>query len=283
MSPFAMRLVIAGFLAIWLVPAPASAVSQFKKGSFTKVSAVGPQSVAGVGFQPRAVIFFWTRQTAADTFNPEIQTGYGFATGPANERAVSITSQDGVFGGNTGKGQWQSSSIVLFNAANPTVGAQAELTSLNGDGFTLNWTVNEARADIIHYVALGGSDITNAKVDHFVKTTGTGNLPVTGVGFQPDFVMLLAAHTTGLDFGTTEAQVAIGFASGPTERGSFGSQLEDGDGFARGTCKWQRADRVLLEMNDTCAAATEFDFVSFDADGFTVNRILNNNDTRLVH
>jgi len=278
------RSLAAAFVCWWLfASSPAFAGFQFKKGSFAKNAAVGAQPVTGVGFQPKAVVFFWTRQTAVDTFNPDISSGYGFATGPANERAIAIASQDGSLGGNTGKGQWQSSSIVLFSSPTPTVGAQAELISLDGDGFTLNWTVNEARADIIHYIALGGSDIKNAKVDSFVKATGTGNLPVTGVGFKPDFVMFLAAHTTGLDFALTDAQVGLGFAAGPTERAAVSVSLEDNEGLARDTCSWQRADRVLLELSDFCAADTEFDFVSFDADGFTVNRILNNNDTRLVH
>ncbi len=277
--------VAAALLGICLLPGEAFADFQFKKGSFTKSTAAVSQSITGLSFQPKAVMFFWTRQTTAETFNPEIQTGYGFATGPANERSIALASQDGIDPGNVGRGQWQSSSIVLFSDATPTVAAQAELTSLDPDGFTLNWTLNEARADIIHFVALGGSDITNAKVDSFIKATGTGNLGVTGVGFKPDFVMLLSAHQTALDATLENGQLGLGFASSPTERATVAVQLEELTFLPppRNTWVRQRTDRVLVEMGDDGAPTTEFDFVSFDPDGFTVNRIVNVNDGRPVH
>ncbi len=281
-------LVAAAFLGFCLLPGEAFADFQFKKGNFTKSTAGAPvsQSITGLGFQPKAVIFFWTRQTAAETFNPEIQTGYGFATGPANERSIALTSQDGVVDGNVGRGQWQSSSIVLFSDATPTVAAQAELTSFDAGGFTMNWTLNEARADIIHFVALGGSDITNTTVGSFSKGPSTGPLGVTGVGFKPDFVMFLSAHQTALDSTLEQGQLGLGFASSPTERATVAVQLEEwgpSTGPSRNTWVRQRADRVLVEMGDDGVPSTEFDFVSFDPLGFTVNRIVNINVDRPVH
>jgi hypothetical protein len=68
---------------------------------------------------------------------------------------------------------------------------------MDPDGFTIRWTTNEARADIIHYIALGGTDITNAVASDFTMTTGSGTQDVTGLGFQPDFLMFLSVeHTT---------------------------------------------------------------------------------------
>ncbi len=282
------RFAVVAVLVGWLTAPPAFADFLYKTGSFTKSVAAAPvsQPVTGLGFRPKAVIFSWTRQTAADAFNIHIQAGYGFATGPANERAVAIASDDGSLGGNTGKGQWQANSIVLFNIGTPTVGAQAELTSLDADGFTLNWTLNEARADIIHYIALGGSDLSRATVGSFTKNAGTGNDPITGVGFQPDFLMLLGSHMTAPDSTIVESQLTLGFASGPTQRASVTVQLEDGAGIGRNTCVQQRADRVYLDLNDNgspCTEDTRFDLVSFDPDGFTVNRELNNASGQLVH
>ena len=109
----------------------------------------------------------------------------------------------------------------------PTLGAEAELTSFDSDGFTLNWTTNESRADIIYYVALGGSDLTNALASSFTLTTGAGSQSVTGLGFQPDFLMFLSIDSASMDTNLTVASASIGFASSAAEgRSSNGAPAE---------------------------------------------------------
>jgi hypothetical protein len=66
----AISLTLTSFLYGWPLPlGTASADFQFKVGSFTKTTAVAPpdqsQSVTGLGFQPKVLIFFPMRQTSA--------------------------------------------------------------------------------------------------------------------------------------------------------------------------------------------------------------------------
>jgi hypothetical protein len=275
-------LAVSSVLAISFPPALATPDFSFKAGTFTKSTGAAPvsQSITGIGFSPEALIFFWTRQTTAGLAS-QVQAGYGFTTGPANERAIAIASNDAVAPSNTGKRQSQQRSIILLSGGSPTLGAQAELLSLDADGFTLNWTTNEARADIIHYVALGGADLTNAFANSFTVVAGAGMQSVTGVGFQPDFVMTLSMDDASLDSNDSIGKASLGFASAPTARGTLSVTLRDGQS-TTDTCVRQRVDRFLSELRSDCGDDMLADLVSFDADGFTINKT-NADDATLVH
>jgi hypothetical protein len=54
---------------------------------------------------------------------------------------------------------------VLF-----TPDADAQLTAMTTDGFTINWVNPPSQPWIIHYMALGGPDITTATVGTFMRT-----------------------------------------------------------------------------------------------------------------
>ncbi|MFQ5779711.1 MAG: hypothetical protein ACE5HN_02850 [Nitrospiria bacterium] len=246
-----------------------------KYGSFTKATGAAPvsQSITGVGFQPKGVIFFWTRQTA-EGFASDLNAGVGFATGPANERAVSVTALSGDNRNQTGRRRSESNMILLLSGGPfPTLIAQAELTSFDADGFTINWTTNDANAYLIHYIALGG-DITNALAGTFTLTRTVGNQAVTGVGFQPDSIMTLWGFTEPVDTSVEDAAIGIGFARSATARGAMVYASPDNkDYFEK---RWQqRTDAAILLLAPDDVPPTQdaiVDLVSMDADGFTVNK-----------
>jgi hypothetical protein len=253
-----------------------------KQGTLIKTTAGAPvsQSVTGIGFKPNAVIFFWTRQVAegfsnGDNPNANDNFGVGFATGPANERAVSVTALDA--SGSSADGRRRSDNkmiIFLTGGGSPALAAEAELTSLDADGFTINWTTNNARAYIIHYIALGG-DISNAFAGTFNLTNGAGNDSVNTLAFQPDFVMFLWSFTEAVNTDTADAEVGIGFAQSPTARGAMVYAAEDGRG-TNNSKRWQqRTDSVILILNPAANPPNQdaiADFVSMDANGFTVSK-----------
>ena len=150
--------------------------------------------------------------------------------------------------------------------------AEADLQSWDDTSFTLNWTTNDANAYVIHYIAIGGSDVS-AKVLGWTMRTTTGNRSVTGVGFQPNVV--IHAHA-GFDF--TAAPSASATAGG------FGLGVMDTDGDqwaynlytrdAVGTSDTQRGQQTnacIFAFNQTLAVQKKASWVSMDADGFTVN------------
>jgi len=253
-----------------------------RQGSFTKRTAgMGAQSITGIGFQPKAVIFFWTRQTAQGFINSGpgaltgINAGFGSATGPANEMAVSTTGVDNSANSDDGRRRSATNQIIFLSAGGPpTLQAQASLTSLDADGFTLNWTTNDANAYIIHYIALGG-DVTNAQASTFNLSTAAGNQAVAGVGFQPDFVIFWWSFTEAVDTNAAGGELGLGFAKSVTARGALVNASRDN--IANNLQKrWQqRNNAAILVLNPGTSPPASYavaDFVSLDANGFTVNK-----------
>src|SRR5581483_2001392 len=93
-------------------------VASSKQGQFTKRIGTGSQSIAGVGFQPKALIFFWTEQTGVG-FTNYVNAGVGFATGPANERGVSITARDNQTRSDNGRMYSESYPIIFLTGGGP--------------------------------------------------------------------------------------------------------------------------------------------------------------------
>ena len=246
-----------------------------KKGNFAKCTTGScTNTISSLTFQPKAVIFFWTRQTV-DGLASGLYAGYGFATSATNERAIAIASDDNI-GSNsdTGRSSLDTRSItIISDATAPTVSAVGDVTAWTTNGFTITWTTNENRADIIHYLALGGSDITNAVAGSFAATASAGTQGVTGVGFEPDFLMFLSADQ-GLTT-ATRGKASIGFAAGAegADEASVAVSLEDAQSVpSQDTWIRQRTDRSTNELSDSGAEDHLATVDSFDANGFTINK-----------
>ena len=247
-----------------------------KKGTFTKITTTGTQTITGIGFLPKAVIFWWTRQTSFGEL-PSISVGYGFATnygGTFQNRGVAFASDDNVGTSNTGRRRSETYSIIILSNGNPTLAAQASVTTFNSDGFVINWQTNENRQDIIHYVALGGDDLVNARVGTFSLTTSTGTQDITGVGFKPDFAMFLWTFTENVDTNNVaNAEVGMGFAASSTKRAALVANSED-DRQTTDTWQQQRTDACILLLDPTRGRQDAIvDFSQFLTDGFRVNKI----------
>src|SRR5512143_3651314 len=82
--------------SLW--PGNAEGLVQTKVGSFSAVTGNPPngnQDITLLGFQPVAIIFFWTNQTM-DGFADHAAVGYGFSAGPASNRAVGFSSRHSI-------------------------------------------------------------------------------------------------------------------------------------------------------------------------------------------
>jgi hypothetical protein len=151
-----------------------------KVGSFAKITATGTQTITGLGFKPKTIIFYWSRNTTnASTAVPRSQ-GVGF-TDCTNQRAVAIAEDDNASTSNAGRYRTASNVIVILSNGNSTVGSRATFISCNSDGFTINWIVSEARADIINYIAIRSPNVTNVKAGTFTLAALTGIQNITGV------------------------------------------------------------------------------------------------------
>lgn len=289
MAMVAVLLVIFGMTGF--VPS-AQAALDYKKGTFNKTTATGNQSVTGVGFQPKAIIFYHTGQ-AAEGFAAHIAAGYGFAAydGAAyGQAAISAQVGDAQTTSTDGTGYHSAIRciVMIADAANPAATqAEASIVSFNADGFTINWNKNAGATDIIHYVALGGTDITNAKVGTYAGPAAIGNNAVAGVGFQPDAVLFaMGNRSVALDTFTADnrASLNLGFMVGGAtpSQGSIGFGVR---GAQTAIGNFGSVINSTTAISNLRGSAIDYTatYVSMDADGFTINASTANTGRQLSY
>jgi len=156
------------------------------------------QSVTGVGFQPKIVLFWWSGSTATGdnvgggTYN----IGFGAAISSSSRLNVVGFSVDDAATSNTGVSQYKTD-CIRCNTAPAVVDGIADFYSMDADGFTLVMDDQFSNAYRISYLALGGDDLTDVYMGSGSTPTSTGNYDVTGVGFQPDALLIAATHISG--------------------------------------------------------------------------------------
>jgi hypothetical protein len=239
-------------------------------GSFAKRSGTGTQAITGVGFTPKALLFWSGGATTADTGfeNVDMEQYFGFSDG-TNHVALSHVSQDGVSPSNTAHGYTNSGAFMVVDLG-ATLNSVGVVSSLDADGFTFNWTTaTGATGILIHFLAIGGSTVL-AKVGDVVTPSSTGTQAVTGIGFQPSAVIF-----SGFPSGTTTPYVHDGF--GPNGIGwvtETAQQTLDCDTVMprnpSSTSRYQRTDRCIAARG-AGGVTYQASLTSLDSDGFTVD------------
>jgi hydrogenase maturation protease len=156
----------------------------------------------------------WTDGKTSETFSSNFLFAFGASDG-TNSRSVGTASQNNVDPSNaTRRLARKALTIVQWGE---TLLAESDLSSWNATNFTLNWTTNNSTAYRIHFIAIGGTDVS-AKVVEWTMPNSTGLDAVTGVGFQPD--ALIHFHAGG----------ALGIPPVTEARGAFGLGAMVADG-----------------------------------------------------
>jgi hypothetical protein len=165
-------------------------------------------------FQPSLVIFFWNGRTnATDAVGgAAIRPGIGFATSATTRRSITAAENDASNPTATANTRRNDAAIAIFSAAG--IDGLADV-AMDTDGFTA--TIDDAfSADYrIGYCAYGGSDLTNIAIGTFNTGTSTGDVTVTGVGFEADFVLLIDATISNAENGNS---ANVGFSLGAATR-----------------------------------------------------------------
>jgi len=174
--------------------------------------------VVGVGFQPTVVLLWWSGRTtsvdSAGTANH--QRGFGVAISTTDRRAVCSQSQDGVDAINVQRAAHRADEAICSLTTGGATDGLADLSSMDPDGFTMMVDDTFATNLRIHYLALGGSTLTNAATGMFTESAATGNQDITTVGFQPDAVILFSAMIGADPPGiAADSAIMVGFAAGP--------------------------------------------------------------------
>jgi hypothetical protein len=267
------------FLLTGLEVSPASTALSVKKLTFQKPSSTtGVQTVTGVGFQGVALLLWTDRQTGAGVTDGA-QMCVGMTDG-TTQVTRSIIHPDNEASTTSGQSERTDCVVYLTNAtsgATPTLQARAEFGAFTSDGFTLDWTTNDADATLFHALVLSGvqANLVSPKLDVAPGAT----LAVTSVGFQPDAFITLGG--TADEFGTGDYSFGapfgsicgFGFSNGTDQM--CGWTLGRGTAGASDTERGQHTDRAVSVRTANLTGASEltaFSITAIGADGFTMTR-----------
>ena len=240
-----------------------------KVGCFLSSTSTGNQVITGLGFQPKLVLFYGCLTPEAGTTTSQYVM-LGAATSSTERWVISASAITAQTAANNSR-SFHSDACIFQVDATETTAYKADLVSMDADGFTLNWGTANATARYVHFVALGGSDLS-AKAGKFTKNNSTGNQSVTGVGFQPGCVLFGASVAGTADAVQASSFLVFGHAVSSTDR--YVSQFFGVD--AADPMDEQRVtydNACYASINATPALLERMDYVSHDADGFTVNNV----------
>lgn len=249
-----------------------------KVGTFTIASSdtVGTTQQITVGFQPK-VIFFWTvgHSSATDAItNQTARVAFGVATSTTNRGsvgAISLHASAAIDGGRACDERY----CLVVPQTNPSgLEGALDISAIDSTSFTVIVDDQFPTTLRISYLAIGGSDITNAVVGAYNAPVATGNADITSLAFQPDFLLLFGASTTATANGTSASRsfINIGAASGASNQ----AVIEVGEGPENNATSQSRsyayAGEIYAAMADTpTTISSRASFVSFLSNGFRLN------------
>lgn len=234
-------------------------------GSWDLSSLSGSQSKTGVGFQGNVAMFFGMCGANDGTASNECVGSLGIAVGAASEASVVWQDANGKATSQVDDGSFNDSIITDLNSTG-TIGGEAEFTSFDADGITINVTTAFGGGRTANFLVM---DITNVDVGEFTLQNSTGNFGVTGVGFQPDALFCMSAFNTGYTV-TGGQTVSLGITDG-TNQWFIGSNSEDGQG-TTDVDRFSNDGELITRYDFAQTKQSSASIVSFDADGFTLNQ-----------
>lgn len=268
-SRMARRLGCQALLVLVTILPRVARAGDFLVGSFTKTTSAATVSQVvshSLGQTPRAILLWTNGKT-----NESIGTGFLFGLGMSDgttSKALAASSTDGV-GTSLANRRMASKVLTIVDGAGTTL-AEADLASWSSSSFTLSWTTNDSTAYVVHYLLISGPHVS-AKVLGWTMAVATGSQSITGVGFQPDLILMAhvgAAHTASLPSTSANTGVSISMANAAGESAATCSFSQSASG-TTSTHRYQRAGKALIAA--TNVLTKEATLTSMDSDGFTLN------------
>lgn len=238
-------------------------MAQFKVGSRTAPGSTGSEAITGLGFQPKAIIF-WGNGANDGTVSANMTFFRGFSDGTNNDvrrdsKVDNIEDTTGIINGATTS---YCIAQVTHDGVSSTTLAEAAITSFDTDGFTLNWVTRTANFHY-SYLAIGGDEV-EAFVGRFTTGSGTGPRSTTGVGFEPSCLFFIPLYFT--NFGV----------AGDDLNGVGNNWWSDGAAPNPVIKGRQQTTYPIFAANTSDTVDLAATLTSYDSDGFTYNRVTNN-------
>lgn len=196
----------------------------------TGVGAVGTTiPITGLGFQPKVVFLFMGGRvgTTDATARLDHKRAVGCFVSTTSRWTVYSQSDDTPTKMATDAAQRNDACMGVLTIAGAIDGL-LDVSAIGADGFTL--VVDDVfTADYrVHYLALGGTDITDVLLGSITKPVATGTQDTTTVGFQPNFLLFAGCMATNV-VGTAkvDSSMFVGAASSSSEQAIWAGGSND--------------------------------------------------------
>lgn len=243
-----------------------------KVGTFATGTGTTTVSVAGVGFQPNAVILLGCRRAAVGSGSADVNFSLGFSAGNG-DRGSTIRSADNVALSDTGRGRHGTASVVGYiqDGTDAFLG-EAQLT-FTADGFDVTISAAFGTSFEFVYLALGG-DVTDAAVSNQTYNGLTGvQAVVTGLSFMPKAALFLGSSIAGT--GTVPVaggSMILGCTTGtPTGENWIITVASQDAQATTNTSRYGKSGECLTQMTTSGTIIGRAILSSFNSDGLSLN------------
>lgn len=243
-----------------------------KKGSFQLPTSDTSGQTVTTGFQPIGVLLFATKNTSTG-YITDRTTLVGFSDG-TNTRCITAVGYDNQTVANNLSGRGLKTNLshpyINYAAGAVTDDVLSTVASFTSTGFTVDTSAAAVGKDyIVHYLAWGGSDITNAYVGTILSPATTpASVDHTGFGFQPDFMLISTLGTAA----PTEKFTGGRFALGATDGTNQVSVIVLDENTIPTQVGYRQLSTRLVDWTDSLGAQLILgEFTSFISDGVRIN------------
>lgn len=228
----------------------------------------GNQSITGVGFEPTVAFHMYSYGLSADSSGSFMDQSFGLMEATGGEWACATIAVDAASTTDTSRSHLSNACLIDINAGGGSSFSQGSFASMDSDGFTINWSLSNSQT--IHTLALEG---VNAHAGVFNKSTSTSvpvSQSITGIGFQPDLLLLSSIQAITDGNGRNQARRGLGATDGTTE-GCVTYSDRDGQSTST-TNRISKTSKAFVKIdNNGQNIDAEADLASFDSDGFTLS------------
>lgn len=243
--------------------------------TFQMPTVTGTDAVTGVGFKPDFVMFLNGGGVVTTFPKTEFNANFNIGMMELQGNQLSLSMWDADNAATTDASVWAvGDKAIIQTGASQAEGLNAAFSSMDADGFTLNWIAAPGSANYVVALCLKGF---NVKIGSFAKSTNTSvpvSQAVTGVGFAPKMLWLLSPNRAASANALAHLGLLMGAHDG-TNKGYMGIWADDNAAAenAAGITGNDDFFRLDPDRDKTTEAAAEL--TSFDADGFTLSWVSN--------
>ena len=227
--------------------------------------------ITAPGFEPDIVLTAGQR-TAIDSGNAHWWPSIGIVH---NDDGITQHSYGNLFYDNVATSsqlaRYTESYGILEVAAGANLDWGGEFGTFDANGFSVTTRINGANNSTMFYLALNFNSAVDAWVGTHTTPTSTGNDSETNPGFKPQIVIQGLSLVEAVDTGYSDNRTgALGFSvfDADHEYTTIGSSE---DAVATTNTQSLADDRAIVVPDDDGTLDIEATFVSFDANGWTVN------------